>query len=82
MDSEDFAVDRDGDKVSLLLGDLPPCNLVPETAMKLACLLMKHAGAAVKVHSGQIVATFSKKSLREGPPRSSKTDPDPIRMLN
>ena len=82
MSNEYIAVERDGSKVSIVLGDAPPLTLQPETAIKLACLLMKYAGAAVRVHSGQIVAMFSKKALRDGPPRSEKPEPDPIRLLN
>lgn len=79
-DDWDYGISREGNKVRIDIGHVTfPIN--PDSAIKMACLLMKYAGASVRILSGSVVATYSKKSLRDGP-QDQKPLTDPARLLN
>lgn len=53
----DYGVDTDdGGNVVVRLGAVPPFEIAPDAAIKLAALLLKKAGAKVEIRNGVITA--------------------------
>jgi hypothetical protein len=59
LDIGDYGVERrDNGNVVITLGMVPPFEVPAETAVKLACLLLKQAGAAVDLRPDGLTAKF------------------------
>jgi len=64
-DSEDYGIERNADgNVVIKLGNVPPFEIPPYAAIKLAALLLKKAGAAVKISPGSLVARYKLKRAK------------------
>ncbi len=59
LDIGNYGVDRQNDgNVVIRLGMVPPFEVPAETAIKLACLLLKQAGATVDLRPDRLTARF------------------------